>query len=192
MRFMIIPCCIAIIGVPTNASVTVTTNHQQWQANVSAHTTIDFTDQPNFTTITTQYAQVGITFTDGNDFVQVTTSFPTDSHGLISTDGFAQLGTVHMSFALPTTSLAFHFIGGLQIELYNMGRIVYTSANYSAGFTPFVGLVSTIPFDAAIVRDYDDPTIAIDNIYFGPPIPAPGAMTLLGIGALALTAKRRR
>jgi hypothetical protein len=57
------------------------------------------------------------------------------------------------------------------------------------GVGNFGGLVSTEPFDRAVIWDYGD-NVAIDDLHFGPPIPAPSAAALIG-GAL-LGARRRR
>lgn len=152
------------------ADVTVFTNKPQWQSTVGAYTTLTFVEYPVFTIITNQYHDQGIDFTDGNDHV-ITSSSYSDNHGLRSFDGFGNLGTIHMSFSQPRYSLGFDFIGGLRIELYSQGEPIFTSGPYNAGFTPFVGLVSTIPFDSAVVWDYADAVVAIDNIHFGPPVP---------------------
>jgi hypothetical protein len=181
---------LAVLANTCRAQVTAFADPTQWQFAVGAYITIDFTDYPEFTVITDQYADLGVTFTDGNDFIGVS-SFPTDTHGLASTDGFGNLGTIHMSFTQPQHWLAFDFLDNLQLDLYNDGELIFTSNQYSAGFTPFVGFVSTDPFDAAIVRDYNDPTVAIDNIHFGPPIPAPGAVALFGLARILIRRRQR-
>jgi hypothetical protein len=185
--FLSVPICV----LPANANVTVMTNPQQWQSAVSSYNTLTFTDLPHQTVVTTQYSQLGITFTDGNDLTHVSPSFPSDGHGLHSTQatGFAN---ITMSFVGPTYWLAFDFIGGVQIELFQSGNLIYTSNMYIADVTPFVGLISTDPFDLALAHDWTDPTVAVDNIHFGPPIPAPSALFAMCIGLLTRVSRRRR
>lgn len=131
------------------AQVIETTNHTVWQNSVQSYTTLTFTDLPNFTIVTTQYSSLGITFTDGSDYTFATTSFA-DGHGLVSNDGFGNLGTIHMSFAQPMHWLGFDFVGGLQVALYFQGELLYTGGPHAADFGPFLGFVSAQPFDAAI------------------------------------------
>jgi hypothetical protein len=183
---------VALCTESVAASVTVFTNPQQWHAAAGPHTALTFVEHRSFTTITNQYANLGVTFTDGNDFVFVTPSFPSDNHGLMSIDGSGNLGTIHISFDAPQFWFALDFTGNMRVQLYSRSQLVFETNTYSAGFTPFVGLVSSDSFDGAIVFDPDDDIITVDNIYVGPPIPAPGALALLNIGALALTGKRRR
>jgi len=75
-------------------------------------------------------------------------------------------------------------------RLYNQGQLIYTSGIFGGGGVGwFGGLISTQPFDAAVIIDplgY----VFIDDLHFGPPIPGPGALALLG--AAALFAQRRR
>jgi hypothetical protein len=182
---------VAICVVPAHATVTVITNPQQWQSAVSSYSTLTFTDLPHQTVVTTQYSHLGITFTDGNDLTHISPSFPSDGHGLHSSDD-PQLGSIHMALGPPRFWLAFDFIGTFRVDLGNQGQVFFTSAQYSAGFTPFVGFISTEPFDAAIARDWFDPTVAVDNIHFGPAIPAPGALVTLSLGVIAFAGRRRR
>lgn len=190
MRLPVVLVVFALLANACSAQVTAITDPIQWQDAVGSYTTIEFTEYPEFTPITDQYAHLGITFTDGNDLIRIS-SFPTDDYGLVSSDGFGNLGTIHISFAEPTFWLGFDFLGGLQLELYSDGQLIFTSNQYLAGFTPFVGFVSTDSFDAAIVRDYNDPAMAIDDIHFGPPIPAPGALSLLGVAVVFAIGRRR-
>ncbi len=174
------------------ADVTVFTNASQWQSAVGSYTTIDFTDYPEFTTITNQYEHLGILFTDGNDFIFETPSFPSDSYGLVSSDGFGNPGEIHMSFTQPQHYLGFDYIGHLQIRLYSGGRLVFESVLYNAGFFPFVGVVSTDAFDAAVARRPLHDIVAIDNLHFGPPIPGPGMLPLLAIAGIVAVQRKRR
>lgn len=181
-----------VASCPAFADVTVFTNATQWQNAAGAYTTIDFTDYPEFTTITNQYEHLGILFTDGNDFIFETPSFPSDSYGLVSSDGFGNPGEIHMSFAEPQHYLGFDYIGHLQIRLYSGGRLIFESVLYNAGFFPFVGVASTDAFDTAVARRPLHDIVAIDNLHFGPPIPAAPALAVFALAALFPTSRRRR
>jgi hypothetical protein len=189
MRLVAFAICIALLSNSALGTVTIITNAAQWQAKAQNFTTLTFTDHPPFTIITNQYADAGITFTDGNDFIRATTSY-SDGQGLMSIDP-GGLGTIHASFDSPILSLAIEYLGGLQFELHAGGEMIFTSILYSAGFTPFVGVVSTVPFDSVIIRDYDDDIVSVDNLHFGT-IPGPSAIVIVCLGAMASTPNRRR
>lgn len=173
-----------------SAQVFETTNRSLWENSGGSYTSITFTDLPNFTVVTTQYSSFGLTFSDGNDFVHTTTAY-SDGHGLVSSDGFGNPGTIHMSFTEPTYWLGIDFIGALRVNLYNNGQLVYAGQPHFAGFGPFLGFVSTQPFDQAIAWDFQDDVVAIDNIHFGPPVPGPAAPAAL-LAALLIGSSRRR
>ena len=154
----------------SRATVTTATNKTQWQNIVGPHTTITFVEYSNFTIITNQYAGLGIVFTDTNDYVFVNSTFP-DNHALLNSAPFGQLGTVHMSFSQPRYSLGFDFTGHIQVELYYQGLPIFTSYGYVADVTPFLGFVSTTPFDGAKAWSFDTSQVNLDNIYFGPTSP---------------------
>ncbi len=80
------------------------------------------------------------------------------------------------------------FPGLMRIELYDQGRLIYTSSNFlPGGVGNFAGLLSDAPFDAAVLIDPLGEA-EIDDLHFG--VPAPGALPLLALGAL--TQRRRR
>ena len=120
MHSLTIVLCIVVQAVSARATVTIITNKQQWQNTVGAFTPITLADYPAFTTITDQYASLGITFTDGNDFIFPSSTVP-DGQALVSVDGPGNLGTIHMAFSGPTYALAFEFLDHLVIELYDNG-----------------------------------------------------------------------
>lgn len=167
-----------------SAGVTAITNKQQWQAASGQYL-------PAFTVVTDQYAPLGIQFTDGNDFIRVSGSY-SDNHGLASVDAPGDVGRVHMSFCEPIYAIGFEFLDVLVIDLLSDEELLFTSNWYVSGFTPFVGLISTVPFDAVIARDINQNVMTIDNILFGPPVPAPGGLLTLGVGAIILAGRRRR
>ena len=91
------------------------------------------------------------------------------------------------------TSIAADFRGGLRYDLFSEGELIYTSGNF-AGSGPghFAGLVSTIPFDSAVLTDWNRNQVFVDNLHFGPPIPAPGAIGLIVFAAVGPLHGRRR
>ena len=169
------------------ASVTVITNKAQWLSTVGAHERIGFTEYPNSTVITNQYSDLGITFTDGDDVIQTDPSYTTDGVGLLSIPG-----TVTMSFSSPMYAIAFEFTDILTLKLYDGGELFYSSPWQFAGFTPFIGFISTTPFDVAKAVDESSFAMTIDNVFFGPAIPAPGSLLLLVGGFTGQRSRRRR
>ncbi len=182
---------------PHNAQAAVTVyfnalNHpvarQAWQNDAGAYTTIDFTGFPANTIITNQYQDQGILFTDGTDRITYNiNAFPNDGVGLRGV-----LDEIHVSFLQPTQSIAVDFPGGILIQLYNNGQLVFTSPDVFA-FNPggFLGLISDMPFDAAVILDPAG-NVNIDDLFFGPPIPAAPAAAIFALAALFPKSRRRR
>jgi MYXO-CTERM domain-containing protein len=97
---------------------------------------------------------------------------------------------IDIVFDEPTYWIAADFPGGMIVQLYLEGEMFYQSCYFGGtGYGNFGGLLSTLAFDRAVLRD-DDEYVAIDDLHFGPPIPAPSAMVLLS--AALLTVRRRR
>lgn len=85
------------------------------------------------------------------------------------------------------------FPGGIWVELYTRGQILYISDELGgSGSGLFAGLVSTTPFDKIRLFNQIGGGASIDDFYFGPPIPAPGALAILGLSAVFCGLKRRR
>jgi hypothetical protein len=157
---------------------------EAWQAAAGSWSTADFTGFPDNMPIDEQYAYLGVHFVDGYDFVVLGSSFPNDGAGL---DGNELIDLV---FDARMYSIAADFPGYLTIDLYREGELFYTSHELGeAGVGNFGGIISTQPFDRAVLRDPPG-QVALDDLHFGPPIPAPSALMLIG-GAL-FTARRRR
>jgi hypothetical protein len=138
------------------------------------------------TPIDEQYAYLGVHFVDGYDFVLCCDYeiFPEDGAGL---DGNELIDLV---FDAPMYWIAADFPGLLLIDLYYEDELFYSSNVFGVGGVGnFGGLVSTDPFGRAVIWDYDD-NVVLDDLYFGPPIPAPSALCI--ISAALLTARRRR
>ena len=172
-----------LISASAHAGVQEFTDKDEWIDAVGEFTTIGFTGFEIGTFITDQYADLGILFTDGSDSVQFSpTGFPNDEWGL---DGN---GDIAVAFDTPQLWIGADFPGILRIELYRDGRLFYVSKDYGVGIGQFVGLLSTKPFDAALLIDAAGEA-EIDDLHFG--VPAPGTLPLLALGAL-WTRRRRR
>ncbi len=141
--------------------VVETVDRDGWFGSVGAVTTIGFTGFPPGTIIADEYAKLGILFTDGNDQVVCCfyPSFPQDGAGLHGN------GPIHVAFSSPQRWIAVD--GGYQrFQLFQDGAFVYESVELSSGF---LGLLSTTPFDEAIIEDWLDPdgNTVIDDVHFG-------------------------
>ena len=171
------------VGPRVGAAVIEHADKTEWQSSVGEYTTIDFTGFPDGTKITDQYADLGVLF--GSDIIAHGPSFQDGAglHGVYPTP-------IEIWFDEPVTSVATDFLGDLLIELYSGDELIYTSS-YFGYFSKFGGVVSTEPFDGVKILDPSDFGVVIDNLYFGPPIPGPSALALLGV-AFAGTARQRR
>jgi MYXO-CTERM domain-containing protein len=177
---------VAGLSTSVQAEVTSFEDRDEWEVVVGEFTTIDFTGFDQLTIITDQYADLGILFTDGSDWIIFDGDFE-DGSGLGG--GFGD--DIEISFDEPQYWIAIDFVGLAQFELFRDGELIYTSYVFDDNPSTFAGLFSTEPFDAVVL---DDPTagfISIDNLYFGPPIPAPGAFGLIGLSAFLGTRRRR-
>jgi MYXO-CTERM domain-containing protein len=174
------------------AQVAEYTNFAQWQAAAGQHTTITFTEYPQFTIITDQYQCHGAVFTDGNDFIHHAGAFPQDGAGLTGNFVGGVGDAITVAFTTPMTSIGTHYPGLLFFELYSQGTLIYSSSNFSTATGFFAGLVSSQPFDSAVIGNWGfEATANIDNLYFGPAIPAPPAFVLLGAAGLCVHRRRR-
>ena len=179
-------CLASLCGSILHAGITEYEDKDEWEAAAGSWSTADFTGFPMGTPIDEQYAFLGVHFVDGYDFVLCCNfeTFPQDGAGL---DGNELIDLV---FDAPMYSIAADFPGTLRIDLYHEGQFFYRSSEFGiGGYGNFGGLVSTEPIDRAMIWDYDH-NVVLDDLHFGPPIPAPSALMLIG-GAL-LVARRRR
>jgi hypothetical protein len=158
----------------------------QWEAAAGSWSTADFTGFPMGTPIDEQYAYLGVHFVDGYDFVVLSDGFLNDGAGL---DGNEYVDLV---FDAPMYWIAADFPGGLTIDLHYEGEFFYQSSYFGpGGLGNFGGLVSTEPFDRAVIWDFDE-QVNLDDLHFGPPIPAPSAMALIGAALLGIRCRRRQ
>ena len=175
--------------LPAHAGVTEFTDRAEWETAVGQFTTIDFTGFPKGTTITDQYADLGVFFTDGNDVIRMGEFlFPNDGWGL----GGGFFDDIEVSFDAPQLWIAVQYPGDVRFELFDGGQLIFTSSDNfpggGAGF--FAGLVSTQFFDAVIISDPTDSFVSIDDLHFG--VPAPPTLALLAFGAVVTCRRRHR
>ncbi len=137
-----------------------------WINAVVSFTTIGFEGFPPGTVITDQHIDLGVVFADGNDTTGsfCPRTFPEDGWGL---DGN---GNITLVFDTPQAWIAADFPGRLQIQLFANGELLYMSGIFGVGGVGnFGGLVSSEPFDTAVLMDFPaDFQAAIDDLHFGP------------------------
>jgi len=179
------PFVAAMVANIARADIIEYIDKEEWEAAAGSWSTADFTGFAMGTPIDEQYAYLGVHFVDGYDFVVLGwETFPQDGAGLDGNE------LVDLVFDAPMYCIAADFPGTLTIDLYYGGDFFYRSSYFGgSGVGKFGGLVSTEPFDRAVIWDYDE-QVNLDDIHFGPPIPAPSATAL--IGAALLAARRRR
>ncbi len=167
------------------AEVVIYGDQYQWGSDVGEFTTIDFTHFDEGTIITEQYADLGIHFTSGYDFIRNNWNiFPNDGWGLTN-NTYAAAITTEYDFDL--TGIAVEYPGAMQIELYHDNELLYTSLVYGAGF---LGLISDIGFDKAVILDPTGGSVSVDDLHFGGVVPSAGTCTLLLL--MGIFERRRR
>ncbi len=166
------------------ASVVLTGNYLNWQNAAGNSTKLDFVfDTPQV--ITDQYAALGVLFPDGNDYVAPASVPPPGSDGWFLQDTWGDLQTTFL-FDDFQTAIGFTAPGGHFFKLYSGDTLVYASPEF--GNNPFMGAISTVPFDRVVMsRSGGGP--AVDTFWFGGTIPAPATIAVL---ALAFVGSRRR
>ena len=186
LRFrLLVLAALACPALPTHAGVTEFIDRAEWEGAVGEFTTIDFTGFPEFTIITDQYQDLGVTFTDGNDVTFFTPSFVNDDWGLVGN------GDIHLSFERPQVWIGVDFPGSIRVLLFSGGELIHFSSIFAADpVGGFGGLVSSELFDAAVILDPFDDLVFIDDLHFG--VPAPPSLALLALGAAWFGRRRRR
>jgi hypothetical protein len=163
---------------------------EKWQAAVDDFTTIPFTEFPDLTIITEQYSHLGIHFVNGPQIIEPDwEAFPEDGAGIAH---FFETPII-LAFDQPMTHIAIDFPGEAIIDLYWDGELIYTPEEEFGGpdVGYFAGLISTEPFDEVWIRPDNLGAVFLDNLYFGPPIPAPGAFALFAVALNGPTRRRR-
>lgn len=184
----------AIMGASKAGAAVVeygTTQREQWFADIGGPenvSTVDFTGYSDFTPITDQWAHLGIHFsgfvvTSGFDDI----AFPNDGWGVRGEPD------INVTFDEPINWIAADFPGQTTIAVYSNDLLLYTTSLVGGGGPGhFGGLISDIAFDRLRFFEEDNFVDALDNIYFGLPIPAPGTLVMLLFAGGAFVRRRRR
>ena len=170
------------------SGVVETEDREDWIAWVGEFDVVDFVGFADGTLLFDQYADLGVLFTDGNDTVNVNQLY-LDGFGAFG-GSFGDVGLT-MVFDEPQFWIGLDYPGTIQFQLFREGELIHESREFDAprGDIGFAGLISTEPFDTAVVFD---PGVGsfIDNVYFGG-VPTPVTGTLFALAAL-LPLRRRR
>ena len=151
-------------------------------ANVS---TVNFTGYPDFTPVTDQWAHLGVHFsgfvvTGGQSFF----FYPNDGWGARGEP------EINVSFDEPIRWIAADYPGELSFQLFSNDQLIHTfHSPQIGGAGRFAGLLSDQSFDRVrIFREKDD-LVFLDDLFFGPPIPAPASICMI---LVSITIPRRR
>jgi hypothetical protein len=178
---------IVFVILTTTVSKATITNYSslpEYFTVVGPHQIIYFTELAVGTVLSDQYVLQSVTFADGDDVVYSSTHLITDGVGVNAN------GRIDLLFSTPQTHIGVEFPGAIRIEIYNGATLIGTSIDFAgSGEGFFGGIVSTEPFNRAVLLDWADGTAYIDNLYYE--IPEPGTILLVGLGGLALFRKRR-
>ena len=179
---------ISLLAATAHAEDQTFEDFNAWSSESQPVTTIDF-DMPPGTFVVDQYSDEGVIF-PGYDITDYG-FYAQDNLGL---SGFEE---IHAIFDSPRTSIGMHFPSIIQVELFNDGELIYDSGSVGAQeIDNFFGVVTEQPFDRALISDPQGfpPafTVNIDNLYFGPPVPAPGALTIFAASVLLAPGRKRR
>jgi hypothetical protein len=154
---------------------------------LGSHSVIQFTELAEGVTVGEQYASRGVSFTDLNDTILADTAFLSDGFGL---NGH---GSITLQFSSFVTGLGALFPGALSIQLLSDGTAIGNSAAFGgSGEDFFGGVISDIPFNGAVLSDWTDGRVFLDDLYFGPStganVPDTGASAALLVISMGLTA----
>jgi hypothetical protein len=178
----------AVMVNSARADLTVYANDREgWEAAVGSFSTADFVGLGETWMDPYAYTHLGVTMAEsiyhGHYYAQdAFSSYPRDGAGLHGD------GSLELLFDAPVYGVALDFNGVYRAEVYREGEFL----GYMTGsdtFGTFTGFTSDISFDRVVLYDIFVDFLSIDDIHFGPPIPAPGSAVLV---ALAFIRRRRR
>jgi MYXO-CTERM domain-containing protein len=173
----------------SHAAVIPYTDKAEWENAVGSFTTLDFTGgQTGQLFPLHTYAHLGVMF-EGQQVVYVhSDGFHQDGEGIRANNH-----TLWAHFDEPQHAVAVDYPGQISIQLWFGSQHIYTTTFFDGG-SRFAGLISEQPFDSVFLYRAFGPSthVYIDDVHFGlPAVPAPGALALFGLGALALRRRRR-
>lgn len=185
MRY-IIACGVAVLSLCMSvhgASVQSYTDKSAWFNATGQATTIDFAGYPNGTPVLPEhYADIGIAFT--GEALFYLQDFQGDWAGIKANNN-----TLFAHFDVPQRAIAVDYPGTIRFRLFFDDELIYTSGTFLHGFT---GLVSDAPFDRVeFFRHSGSEFVFIDDLHFGLPIPAPGALGVFALAAFITRSRRR-
>lgn len=192
VRAEIIALLALCVAPPSFAGITTYGNGERdtWFEDVGVTggaeiTTVGFRGFPAGTSITNQYADLGVTFDGqnvvrGEDFI----AYPQD--------GWAMQGLLDIAFEFdtPRNAIAVDYPGSIRFSLFLNGDLVGIEDFQTGGFGQFAGLVSNTPFDSVVIdRASGDPSF-VDDLHFAF-IPTPGGMIPLLLYLVRRHGRRR-
>jgi hypothetical protein len=190
----------AALGLPLLSAFTISssahgnftkfTNFAAWQAQTPGYTELGFTEFPQWTFITDQYAEQGVVITaEAPPVVFFAGTFPIDNTGI-----FSQGSWIDFNFSEVQKSFAMHGVGAWKLEFYLGSQFLGTTGVVSNPAQlpeqTFAGGVSSTGFDRVRLVDFTPNSLSVDNFYFST-IPGPSGLAAFGI-ALAVRGRRRR
>ena len=183
--------CAVVLGLSAagtaRAGVLEFEDKDEWLDAIGGFVTVDFTVFEPGTVIADQYVDLGLLFVGGFYTIPPFDPFvyPNDGWGL---DGN---GNITVVFDTPMAYIGVDFPGGMHFELYRDRVLIYESSYFDPGGAGnFAGLLSSEPFDMAVLMDVPPPFEAeIDDLHFGPPdcpadLDRDGAVGILDLLAL--------
>jgi len=199
IKWMVALNVIAALVAPIEAgTINTYDDFDTWEADAGEYTSILFSEPDVYSfglTIVDQYEDEGVIFAGWDALCDSLTCSPYFQQG----DGAGLQGgeLIDMRFTQPMQTFGAHFALLMDFTLYYEGEIVFSSTFGDANdFSVFGGVVSDQPFDRVVLKNpqFQPPLVQtlVDNVYFGPPIPAPGVLVVFAIGLGMSGAPRRR
>lgn len=184
------------------------TDRGLYLAAAGSQTEVDFDELPPLTTITNQYAGLGVTFTDGNDALGVgvgNSPADDDSGGLMGALSIGPDMGITFVLSAPRASVGlsfgptYGFLGdGNQVSFFSGQTTVWAFSGLSA----FAGIISNdLPIDRVLIEpllDIGEPAVIADLLFGEPPrtdptaVPEPATLVLMATGLAGAAARRRR
>ena len=181
MRATLFSSAIALMAISVCAAPIEYTDLSTFNAAAGAHTILTFTGLAGGTIITSQFAGQGVTFTDGDDRAALNGAFITDGAGVDAN------GSISLAFSGLRDSIGAEYPGGLQFQLFQGATLVYTSSQFGGSGTGFFAGVTGVTFDHAVISDWVDSAVFVDNLHFSGQVSGVPEPSTAGLFIIALT-----